>query len=374
MRISKRRMNKYFGGGKIQDKQLPSHDGENILLIIDPQNDFSDGKRIGDNPGNLQVIGSTLDYKRIIEFIEKNADKLDEIHVSLDTHTTRHIGHPAFWSRVNETGNLIEGKQDNTDDTDGLRILSIVEDKENIYKGVSVIPMDAPEFLHGNEQIRYYTPRKYDERQYDHLLNYVKEYIRFYYSEENKHGLVPWIWRTHCIEGTVGHQVAKELKDCLDKYPGKVHYHIKGQNNLAEMYSIFSAEKPVTTEESRKLSTYLYTGTLTKEGLLTEGVPMYDEVITYKNLKTDSNSELMQYLLRENNRVFVCGEAKTHCVKSSLIDLMEHAQGVDKNRIVLLGNMSSPIAGAKNDLEEIVEGNFTVFTPNESELSLIPMI
>lgn len=379
--ISKRRMNKYFGGKIIQEQELPNHNGKNILLIIDPQNDFSDKKEGVRGPGNLEVVGSTLDYARIIKFIEANAAKLDEIHVSLDTHTERHIGHPAFWTRVDENGTELLGEE--TDDTDGLRILSIVEGKNNIYKGLSVVPMGAPVSLHGKQQIRYYTPRKYDEGQYDALLKYVKEYIEFYYTPENKHGLFPWIWRNHCLEGTNGHEVVRELKACLDKYSDKVKYHIKGQNNLAEMYSIFSAEKPVTDEIALSLSNYVYTGKCTNpDKLPVQGVQNYDEIIKYKNLDTEPNLNLMKYLLGDTNRVFVCGQAKTHCVKSSLIDLMEHAQGVNADRIVLLGNMSSPIPGAEDNLEAIIDkpptkdgmhpswSEFTVFIPK----GLIPII
>lgn len=61
--------------------------------------------------------------------------------------------------------------------------------------------------------------------------------------------------------------------------------------------------------------------------------------------------------------IFICGQAKTHCVKSSLIDLMEYAKekGVESDRIVLLSNMTSPICGAIDDIvAKTVEMGFTV--------------
>jgi hypothetical protein len=140
------------------------------------------------------------------------------------------------------------------------------------------------------------------------------------------------------------------------------------------MYSIFSAERPVSEEESRYLSNYLYTGSASNTNLPTDGVPTYEEVIQYKNLKTDSNTDLMQHLLGENNRVFICGEAKTHCVKSSLIDLMENASGLAENRIILLSNMTSPISGELDDIVYITDKKpFTVFNPIDS-IDLIPII
>jgi hypothetical protein len=62
----------------------------------------------------------------------------------------------------------------------------------------------------------------------------------------------------------------------------------------------------------------------------------------------------------------LCGEAKTHCVKSSIIDLMEHAgkssKQVISSRIVLLANITSPIQGVPDDIEKIViEKGYSVF-------------
>ena len=76
----------------------------------------------------------------------------------------------------------------------------------------------------------------------------------------------------------------------------------------------------------------------------------------------------MDQLLGDNNRVFVCGEAKTHCVKSSIIDLIEHAsrsgKPVDESRIVLLANMTSPIPNVPDDIEDIVLAKgYSVFNP-----------
>lgn len=373
-----------------RDNYLTNFSGKNILLIIDPQNDFSDAKEGVRGRGNLAVDGATEDYSKIIEFIEKNNNKLDEIHVSLDTHTDRHIGHPRFWSRVDADGKLLD-----CDDTDGLRILSISKDdpENTIYQGYSVIQKEIVgdelyKILTGGDQTRYYKPKDYDDSDvndnYSDLCKYVKEYIQFYSSEGNKHGQVPWIWRTHCIEGSEGHKIAKELQECLDKYSKKVKYHIKGQNNLAEMYSIFSAEMPVSQNIMDKLPGALYTGSINMYTDNTndvkvfpfDGVDSYDKTKNYVNLDTKRNTKLMDYLLGDNNRIFVCGEAKTHCVKSSLIDLMEYAREKDipQERIVLLSNMTSPIPGANDDIvyKTHYTMKYSVFEPNKPDS--IPII
>jgi hypothetical protein len=136
------------------------------------------------------------------------------------------------------------------------------------------------------------------------------------------------------------------------------------------MYSIFSAEKPVSITESYVLRSYLYTGK-GKNISPPTGSDTYKKTQKLINLETTFNSELMSQLLGANNRVFICGEAKTHCVKSSIIDLMKHASKSSKpvisSRIVLLANMTSPIQGVPDDIEKIViEKGYSVFNSENS--------
>jgi nicotinamidase-related amidase len=361
LRKKNRRMTRRYRGGDaimIDDKY------ENVLLIIDPQNDFSDKKEGFRTDGNLAVPGSSGDYERIIGFINTNQSKLAEIHVSLDTHTERHIGNPGFWTRVDETGDIVS---EICDDSDGLRILSVFKDDDAdatkvIYQGFSVIEIGkcgvdatAHRYSTGGEQIRYYVPRNYGGN-YQQLCSYVKDYILFYSDKiKNKHGQLPWIWREHCIEGTPGHRVVSELQEVLDSIGPKVKYHIKGQNNLAEMYSIFSAEKPVIVFD---LDDYKITTTRSESYDIANGLNSYQDTMNKLNLETTLNTGMMDKLLGLDSgkprRVFICGQAKTHCVKSSLIDLMEYARekGVESDRIVLLSNMTSPICGATDDIVE----------------------
>lgn len=379
-RQGKRRSSKFllrsiFKGGELTETGIPP---KNILLIIDPQNDFSDAKsHIREAAGSLAVSGASADYEKIIEFINKNNNKIHEIHVSLDTHTDRHIGHPKFWQvKIDET-------KDDTDDTNwidatdehGLSMLSI--DNNNKITGLDIKTTPPTK--------RTFCPKKYDADSYPALCTYVNNYLHFFdrtvddngniiefTNPENKHKQVAWIWITHCIEGTPGHNVAQELEFKLNEFAktkvtndgrfnSKVFYHIKGQNNLAEMYSIFSAEKPVSIET---INPYLYTGSYLGKKYINTGAPTYEQAATSYNPDTTRNTTLMDQLLGTNNKIYVCGQAKTHCVKSSIIDLMEYAKDkniTDTNRIVLLADMSSPIIGVPNDIEEIVEKNgFTV--------------
>ncbi len=357
-----------FKGGVSNDTVVPTQNvgvRKNILLIIDPQNDFSDIKEpYRSAPGSLAVTGASGDYERIIKFIQNSQETIDEIHVSLDTHTERHIGHPGFWDVMNEDGIT----QTNATDDIGFSILSI--DKANKITGYNIF----------DGKTRTFVPRKYDEDSYEALCKYVYDYLRFYEKDENgnflpenKHTQQAWIWKNHCLESSEGHKVAAELQTALDEFAKKdgkvVRYHIKGQNNLAEMYSIFSAERPVPEDLQTTLATYTYTGANSGKTYETTGATTYADAMNSLNLETGKNITLMNQLLGTNNRVFICGEAKTHCVKSSTVDLIEYAKenGVDGERIVLLANMSSVIPGVPDNIEEIVTNNkYMVLKPDDA--------
>ena len=62
------------------------------LLIIDPQNDFMD---LPDSA--LPVPGAVADMDRLAAFIRRAGKKIDDIHVTLDSHRLIDIAHPTFW-------------------------------------------------------------------------------------------------------------------------------------------------------------------------------------------------------------------------------------------------------------------------------------
>ena len=86
------------------------------LLIIDPQNDFCD---LPDNwlpaypnPAQhpdatpapvLPVAGAHEDMLRLASWININASRIDQITVTLDSHRSYDIAHPAYWQQGNGT-------------------------------------------------------------------------------------------------------------------------------------------------------------------------------------------------------------------------------------------------------------------------------
>lgn len=277
---------------------------KNILLIIDPQNDFSEpdeGKTR--ELGALPVVGSAEDYKKIADLIK--TDNFDEIHISLDTHTEQHIGHHEFYKDAKDkqgnshTDVVLEAKNP--------KLQPYLEGYRNAH------PTDRPIML----------------------------------------------WNTHCIEGSEGHKIVKELTDVLGGRTN-VRYHIKGQNELAEMYSIFSAQvKPKDIKlEGPTVYRYCYKGVPDytelpadvkekasdyKYNKLATGLSSYNEAINAINLEVDLNTALLDNLLENNNKVYICGQAKSHCVNDSAIDMLDYKGGSYIENIFLLKDCTSPV-------------------------------
>lgn len=327
---SRRRVKLMKGGGP-----------KNILLIIDPQNDFTPAYEGGPNPdgGSLKVPGAIEDYYKIIQLVKSGS--YDEIHISLDTHQELHIGNPGFWNVVNERGGIISGAVPTPFST-----LKLTDDGK----------IEGTPLMGGDKS--YYIPKNTD------LTGYVNAYLKFYaesgYDDvPNKHNVSAWIWANHCLENTEGHKIYKPLQDALDSVKDKVTYHIKGQNRLTEMFSIFSAEIPVNTvidkmnnasdDEKEYIRRHQYAGEKTESTGKSAG--SYDKVIELLNLDTSLNTEFIKQLIGEPenpNTLHVCGEAKTHCVKSSLVDLLENCGLSDEQKtsnIILIEDASSPIGG-----------------------------
>lgn len=278
-------------GGAIENEK------KKILLIIDPQNDFHEG-------GTLAVPNAVEDAKKIAKLIESR--KFDEIHVSLDTHTDKHIGHSGFYKPSYEPFKEFKTNTDN------------------------LVPSD-------------------EELPEDYLRKYNDKHME-------KRNLNFNLWPLHCIEKTDGHKIHPIINDALTVKENIVKYHIKGQNELTEMYSIFSATvdpSELKFDNENNLKSYFrydgeykdnpYNGTGYKRE---EGVYTYEEACKMVNLATDMNNGLIKNLLGENNDVYVCGQARSHCVADSIIDLLSYKEKNNSlSEIYLIEDCSSPVAG-----------------------------
>lgn len=144
-----------------------------------------------------------------------------------------------------------------------------------------------------------------------HSLDYVEQL-----EKNQKYTLC--IWPYHCIKNTYGHKVDSNVQNSLSAWEQinhkKVHYVIKGTNPMTEHYSGFKAE-----------------------------------VVLDKD--TELNTQLLDRLC-EYDSVEVSGEALSHCVASSVRDLVEYIHTPSK--ITLLLDTMSSVPGFEKNGEQFI--------------------
>src|ERR671938_7344 len=175
------------------------------LLIIDPQVDFCDPQR-----GALYVPGAEEDMRRLAAMVRRLKDKLDDVHVTLDSHHFIHIAHPIFWK-----------------DSRGAHppVFTRIS-RRDVEEGV-------------------WTPTV--PGMYRRALDYVRKL-----EQNGRYELT--IWPPHCLIGSPGHAVFPELFAALTEWETRfafVDYVTKGSNILTEHYSAVQADVPAIAGEAR---------------------------------------------------------------------------------------------------------------------------
>ncbi len=168
------------------------------LVIIDPQQDFVDPK------GALYVKGADKDMDRLTKFLDRAVHKIEDIHVTLDSHNYLDCAHPGFWRDS-------KGKQPNP-----FTIISAAE----------------------IEQGRW-TPFKPSLTA--RMIAYAKAL--------EKGGRYPLcIWPPHCLIGSAGAAVHENLFKALNNWAletgSQIDWVTKGSNIFTEHYSAVRAEVP----------------------------------------------------------------------------------------------------------------------------------
>lgn len=166
------------------------------LLIIDPQNDFCDPA------GALFVPGADEDMTRLATMINRLGDKLDDIHVTLDSHRSVDVAHPVFW------------KDSNGNNPDPFTLISVKDVEDAVWSPTN------PAFS-------------------KRALDYVR-------GLEAKNRYLLCVWPAHCIIGSKGHSIYPAVSDALIEWETKnfalVDYVTKGSNIFTEHYSALAAE------------------------------------------------------------------------------------------------------------------------------------
>lgn len=182
------------------------------LLVIDPQNDFCDKN------GSLYVPGADEDMKRLARMVERLRDKLDDIHVTLDSHRKVDISHPIWW-----------------------------KDSSGKHPGAFTL-ISAAELSTG----RYTTTiPSFHERS----LAYLKAL--------EVGGRYPHtIWPEHCLIGDEGHNIAPVLSAAIHEWEerfAQAEFVTKGSNPFTEHFSAVQAEVPDPQDPTTQVNTDLIT-------------------------------------------------------------------------------------------------------------------
>ena len=249
------------------------------LLLIDLQKDFCFPE------GTLYVAGRSgrgaiEDNDRIARFIYRNLGVISAITCTLDTHFPYQIFSPAFW--LDADGNPPPANR---------QIIA-----EQIRAGeVRPNPALAATLADGD---------------YDWLLKQVIHYCE-QLEKQGKYRL--YLWPPHCLLGSEGHALAGVIQEArlFHSYartaPAEVE--IKGQTPLTEYYSVLGPE--VTTRWDG--------GTI-----------------------AEKNTRFVEKLI-ENDVIIIAGQAASHCVKSTIEDLLDHIDPALVRKVYILRDCMSAV-------------------------------
>jgi nicotinamidase-related amidase len=253
------------------------------LLVIDAQKDFCLPA------GTLYVggrsgAGAIDDSRRTAAFIYRNLGLLKHITATMDTHFAYQIFFPSFW--VDQNDRQLGAHATIT--TDDIRAGKVRPD-----------PAIAWWLCGGN---------------YPWLLNQV----RYYCEELEKAGKYTlYLWPPHCILGSDGHALIGVIQEArmFHAYARGTQswVEVKGGNPLTENYSVLRPEV-LTRHDGRPLA--------------------------------QKNTQFIKTLLTAD-AVIVAGQAASHCVKSTIDDLLGEILAQDPalaRKVYVLADCMSAVA------------------------------
>lgn len=180
------------------------------LLLIDPQKDFCH------KDGSLYVPGATEDMDRVAVMIRRLKGKIDDIHVTLDSHRKVDIAHPIWF-------------KDSAGNHPGPFTMITAADLKS-GKWMTTMPGAF------NRTLAYLEALEATGR-YAHV-----------------------IWPEHCLIGSEGHNVMPNLLDALHEWEDRfalVDFVTKGSNPWTEHFSAVQAEVPDPEDPTTQLNTGL---------------------------------------------------------------------------------------------------------------------
>ncbi|MDP4224259.1 MAG: isochorismatase family protein, partial [Bacteroidota bacterium] len=137
-----------------------------------------------------------------------------------------------------------------------------------------------------------------------------EEAVKYIHDLESQCEFPHTIWPEHCIIGSTGAAIVDEIMNPVRKWAGKGHFFdliVKGTNPLTEHFGALMANIPVS------------------------GSP-----------ETQLNTDLVKKL-RQYDRILIAGEARSHCVATTVKQLLNI--GGFATRMVILEDCMSDVTG-----------------------------
>lgn len=253
------------------------------LLLIDVQRDFCFPE------GTLYVggrsgRGAIDDSDRIASFVYRNLGLLTDITCTLDTHFPYQIFFPSFW--VDGSGRPLSAHRELT--------------AEDIRKGEA----------RPNPALAWWLC--------DGDTSWLQRQVEFYCAELEKTGKYQlYLWPPHCLLGGDGHALVGVIQEARLFHAfvrgSRDGMEVKGGNALTENYSVLAPEL-LMRHDGRPLA--------------------------------QRNTQLVTTLL-ESDAVIVAGQAASHCVKSSIEDLLSEIKARDPRlarKVYILEDCMSAVA------------------------------
>lgn len=287
------------------------------LMPIDMQKDFClpEGTLY---VAGLSGTGAIDDSRRMAEFIYREMNQITSINVTMDTHEAIQIFTPSFW--LDENGVNVQPHD-------------MIDGDLTIHRGKTTVGKAKPAPYVASMLGASYT----------WLLQQVQFYCKKVLEGGHSGKYMLYIWPEHTVLGSEGHNLVGIIQEArmFHSYVRGVQNspQIKGGNPLSENYSIFSPE--VTDRFDGK-------GALAQRNV--------------SFLKT----------LLDNDAVIIGGEASSHCVKSSIDDLLNEILTNDKSlakKVYILEDCMSPVvipgyadfsAEAANALQKFADAGMNI--------------
>jgi nicotinamidase-related amidase len=232
--------------------------------------------------GGRSGTGAVDDNRRLVEFIYRNLGSITHISATLDTHRAQQIFHPVFF---------VDSENNHPAPYTDIHAADLLAGKWRFNPTLAAQFGISPEY--GQEMV----------------LNYTQTL-----EAKGKYALT--IWPYHAMLGGIGHALVPAVEEAVFFHSlarfDQPDFEIKGDKPFTENYSVIGPE--------------VLTG------------PM-DEPLGARNPKFIEQ-------LQQFDRLYIAGQAKSHCVAWTVADLLEDIQAVDPSlarKVYLLDDCSSPV-------------------------------